>query len=249
MKYKSKHFSDDLYPKIICPVMENDFARVDEDFQKNVGLSACFSMPKFESVLSQAYEEKRDWLRRNYFPKNAIKNENANENNENADENKDLLDMHKIAAVVARCLLLHKPISFNIDEADIYIKKHEKNKDKLWLLDNYLINYKIAVDVALRITLYDLIDRLGTAEEEGQNKLKNMGHTLNKLSKMDNKFYLANDVLVPITHEPFYNSLVINLAINDVNKRDFDYLGFATICFQLQQYNVLKIEYDQLIQQ
>lgn len=247
MKYKSKHFSEVLYPKIICPVIKKDFASIDVDFQENVGVSACFLMPKFESVLSRAYEEKRDWLRRNYFPKSERDDENTD--NINTDKNKDLLDMHKIAAVVARCLLLHKPISFNIDEADIYIKRHKKDKDKLWLLNNYLINYKIAVDVALRITLYDLIDKLDSANKKGQSKLNNIHHTLIKLSEIDNKLYLADDVLVPITHEPFYNSLVINLAINDVNKRDFDYLGFATICFQLQQYNVLKFEFDQFSHQ
>lgn len=244
----SEHFSLHLYPKIIYSVMERDFAVIDNNFKTSTDLSACFLLPKFETKLSKIYEEKRDWLRQNYFPKNKVVDESItlNENSNSSHNDKALLDMHKIAAVVARCLLLHKPISFDIDKADKFIKKNLKGNDTTWLINNYLINYKIAVDVALKISMYDLFDKLGTVEEKGDGKLKDINYTLKQISRINNDFYLPNTTLLPITHEPFYNSLVINLAINDVNKRDFDYLGFATMCFQLQQYIVLKIEFDQL---
>lgn len=41
-----------------------------------------------------------------------------------------------------------------------------------------------------------------------------------------------------------YKRIILKLAINDANKRDFDYLGFATICFQLQQYEVLLKQFN-----
>lgn len=155
--------------------------------------------------------------------------------------------MHKIAAVICRSIIACKPFSFDTNSADRYKIKNKKNNDVNWIINNYLVNYKVAVNVALIIVFYDQIDRLdrnkaNLGKDRYQSIIKNI---------VDNGFVLYDKepFLLKFEHENFYNSLILNLAINDVNKRKFDYLGFATSMFQLQQYEILRIEYLQTLKE
>ena len=154
-----------------------------------------------------------------------------------------LLDMHKIAAVICRSILKLKPFAFDLGKANAYNIKFEKNNDLDWLIKNYLINYKVALDVACGITLYDIIHKLGQAKfNEDADKNKELLKTiLNNVASNGLEYYENCEYSIPNSHESFYKSLVVNLMINDTNQRDFDYLGFATACFQMQQYTVLSI--------
>lgn len=229
----SEHFIKKLYPIIIKPTIECIHAHLDKDFIKETSLVLNPST-SYPDDLAEIYEKKRDWLKKIYFPHTdyTVKN---------------LLDMHKIAAIVARCLLGKKAFAFNVSDANLFKENRNKNKDIEWLCNNYYANYKVAFDVAMGITLYDLLDRFRRAVNGETNCPKTELDIIKRseeqiLDLILNEglvYYQGEGVILPITHESYYHSMILNLAINDINGRDFDYLGFATNCFQIQHYTML----------
>lgn len=233
MKKISEHFNDSMWPIIIKPAIDNAMKASDFEFKQYVGLnSLSYSDEKeYKSRLSSLYERKREWLKKNYFGF--------------ADpHDKKRLDMHKIAAIICRCIIGCKPFSFDISKANEYKERRGKNEEIDWIIDNYFINYKVAVNTALAITLYDLIDKLG--EEAKKKPIIDVAGTLSNIIEQGFDLYQNKPFLLKSDHELFYKSIILDIAINDINKRDFDYLGFAALCFQVQQYEVLRCEYLRL---
>lgn len=245
----SVHFNKYLLPDIIKPTILAIESNMDENFKNAVGFYNYVNDDGYIQKLSDCYEEKREWLKDAYF-------------GDNIDDN-SLLDMHKIAAVLCRSILSFKPFAFDISKANRYKNRVEKElrKDKTktenqiknellyWTINNYWSNYKVAIDIALCATYFDLVDKLGEME---QDQSKNIYHIdivdmLKHLTENGLDTYKKNTTPIPLSHETFYWSLIINLAINDTNQRDFDYLSMATICFQIQQYSVLLRQYQKLI--
>lgn len=219
MKNISEHFDDHLWPKIISRAIDNAEKYIDKDFSEYVQLNRINSY-NYKINLSLLYEEKRDWLKQIYF--------GTFKSNEDR-----CLDMHKIAAIICRSIIGCKPFAFNVKKANEYKSRNNLDNDLNWIIDNYYINYKVAVNCAFAICLYDLFDKLR------ENNINNHNDEL-VASFSSNGFDMYETSLLKSAHETFYKSVIINLAINDNSKRDFDYLGFATICYQLQQNEVLK---------
>lgn len=222
MKNFSEHFDNSLWPKIIIKAIENAEKHIDNDFARYVQFEKINSVD-YKKNLSSLYENKRDWLKRIYF------------GNFKSDEER-CLDMHKIAAIICRSIIGCKPFTFDVQKANEYKKTHNLDKNLEWIIDNYYINYKVAINCAFAICLYDLFDKLGESNTENRN---------DKLISMfsNEGFDMYNTSILKSEHETFYKSVIINLAINDSNKRDFDYLGFATMCYQLQQNEVLRRQF------
>lgn len=222
MKSFSEHFDNSLWPKIIIKAIENAEKHIDKDFAKYVQFEKINSFD-YKKNLSFLYENKRDWLKRIYF------------GNFKSDEER-CLDMHKIAAIICRSIIGCKPFTFDVQKANEYKRSHDLNKNLDWIIDNYYVNYKVAINCAFAICLYDLFDKLGESNTENQND--------ELISIFSNEgFDMYNTSILKSEHETFYKSVIINLAINDSNKRDFDYLGFATMCYQLQQNEVLRRQF------
>lgn len=228
----SEHFDDSLWPLVIKPAIENANKKIDPSFAEYVGSNCLFfndkSEGEYKSQLSSLYERKREWLKKIYF-------------GFAKPDDKKLLDMHKIAAIICRCIIGCKPFSFDVSKANEYKEANGKNEQLDWIIDNYFVNYKVAVNCAFAITMYDLIDKLG--KEEKNDPIIDVPDIVQKLSKEGFDLYQAEPFLLKSDHETYYKSMILDTAINDINKRDFDYLGFAASCFQLQQYEILRCEY------
>lgn len=154
------------------------------------------------------------------------------------------LDGHKIASILCRSIMGVKPFSFDTDKAKKYIEDNQLENDRKWLVNNYLVNYKVAVDSAFGLTMFDLLNKLDTPELFEAF----YGFSPDSLKKeifKNGKLSYYNLPIMRQLHAPFYESVIANMAINDINNRNFDYLGFATILFQLQQYNVLDCAFRQ----
>lgn len=236
MEKLSEHFNDSLWPIVIKSAIENAKKNIDSDFTQNVDFTCLLDKfeSEYEQKLSILYERKREWLKRIYFgfaPSNHEKR----------------LDMHKIAAIICRCIVGCKPFSFDVFKANKYKEEKNKNEELDWIIDNYFVNYKVAVNSALAITMYDLLDKLG--EEKNKTPIIDIENTLSKLTSKGFDLYQEKPFLLRSDHEFFYKSMVLNVAINDINKRHFDYLGLAASCFQLQQYEVVRCEYNKLLKQ
>lgn len=236
---KSLHFEETLLPTIIDPVIEDVYNHIEKEFKEKTELrnKRDEHAEQYIKKLCFVYEQKRDWLRDVYWGSKSKYSKN------------EYVDMHKIAAVLCKALVLVKPFQFNLEKAEEEKEKHGCNYQELsddsmkWLVNNYLCNYKVAVDVALLITFYDFIDKLHDSykeksiEELKESNYKDILLDLTKKRRLDcyePSFFIQS-------HAPFYDSLIYDVAMNDINNRDFDYLGFANICFQLQQYNIMKI--------
>lgn len=240
----SAHFNNKLLPMIIEPVIKNVYQNMDNTFIQNTRLINKHEKfhDSYVEKLCEIYEQKRDWLRDIYWgtQSKAFKD--------------DYVDMHKIAAVLCRALVIVKPFQFDLVKAEQEKENHCCSDQPLtsaaleWLVNNFLCNYKVAVDVALLITLYDFVDRLydsysnlqkSDIDETTKKYYKSILETLNEKCRLD----CYDDPVLEQNHASFYHSLIYDIAMNDINNRNFDYLGFANICFQLQQYNILKIMY------
>lgn len=230
---ESVHFSNYIYPKAVSPIIEAIRKKVDDEFKKQARFSLYMEEKEYERELSRVYEEKREWLKQIYFCENRF-----------SMPEKPLLDMHKIAAVICRSMIKMKPFAFDIEKANDYILNANKQEDLDWLINNYLVNYKVAFDSALMLNLYDLINRLSYMDLSDKSLLDNPKDIREKflkyLAKKGFYYYKEVPLNIPYSHEKFYKSSIINLAINDINKRDFDYLGFATNCFQIQQNTIFE---------
>jgi len=231
MAILSEHFNDALWPLIIKPTIESADKDIDPEFKDFVEVDSFVNMDDYKTKLSTLYERKRDWLKRIYF-------RYAQPNDET------LLDMHKIAAIICRCIIGCKPFAFDVDAANKYKDNKNKNENLDWIINNYFVNYKVAVNCAISITLFDLFDRLG--EISKSQHIIDVKNILNSINEKGFDLYQREPMLLKTNHESFYKSIIIQTAINDINKRNFDYLGMATTCFQIQQYEVLRSEYLKL---
>lgn len=227
MKELSEHFNNYLWPKIISKSITNAEKKLDQEFTKYAKVESLVSKCENEYLenLCLLYENKRDWLKRIYFG-----NFKTNEDR--------CLDMHKIAAIICRCIIGCKPFSFDVQKANKYKKGKDLDDNLDWIIDNYFINYKVAVNCAFAIILYDLFDRLGEKSSTIESNNEEIVNLIKIFSKQGFDMYASS--ILNSEHETFYKSSILNLAINDSNKRDFDYLGFATICFQLQQSEIMR---------
>lgn len=227
MKELSEHFNNCLWPKIISKSITNAEENLDKKFAKYAEVKNLVSEceNKYQENLCLMYENKRDWLKKIYF------------GNFKTDEDR-CLDMHKIAAIICRSIIGCKPFSFDVKKANKYKKEKDLDDNLDWIIDNYFINYKVAVNCAFAIILYDLFDRLGEKSSIIESNDEEIVNLIKVFSEQGFDMYTSS--ILKSEHETFYKSSILNLAINDSNKRDFDYLGFATICFQLQQSEIMR---------
>jgi hypothetical protein len=221
-------FRSMIYNKAVLPSVSDADKRVSSEFKEYCGLVNVAEKSTYPSKLELFYIEKREWLKDIYWG--------------DAKDGEDKLDLHKLSGVLCRSIIGNKPFAFNFDKAQEYITENKKQDDINWLVDNLYINYKVAFDAAMALTLFDLVKRLGDAKEESYPYASDLIKKIGRNAKLD--YY---DEPFQQTHETFYNSLVMDLALNDLNGRDFDYLSFASICFQLQQYNVVKFELSSIL--
>lgn len=178
----------------------------------------------YRKRLKKIYTQKREWLKEIYLPH----------------EENPLLDFHKLAAVICRSILQEKPIRFNVQDAISYAKKRwpqEKGKRENtrentdeermdWFIDNIYVNYKIAFIAGLGIGYIDLYAQLKETEQKALKEQLAQEEQFASYPKSAN-------------HESFFNSMILALAKNEINNRSFDYLGFATNVYQLQQYTLM----------
>ena len=222
---------DEIYEYVVSPSI--DFALnggcLKTEFISTTSL-VKESEPEYHKHLKKFFIEKVKWLKTIYW-KDQLQN--------GLD-----LDGHKIASILCRSIIGIKPFSFDTKKAEKYIESNGLESNREWLINNYLVNYKVAVDSAFGLTMFDLLNKLDTP----QLFESFYGFKPDLLKNEIFKNGKLNYYTLPIIrqrHAPFYESVIANMAISDINNRNFDYLGFATTLFQLQQYNVLDSAFRQ----
>lgn len=201
---------DFFWDSVIAPIKARALQDVDPEFREFCDLEEKLD-DDYKRELSNIYKEKREWLKEIYMPH--YKN--------------PLLDFHKIGAVLCRSIIKNKPFKFDVCKAENYVKaKFEDTKEDNteWFVNNLYINYKVAFYVSVGIIFLQLLRFLiDNGEQLAALSLNNRGTLF---------FYKGND-----RHENFQNSTILALMKNDIMNRNFDYLTYAIMLYQLEEYN------------
>lgn len=236
MKYiTDAHFSDSfvtsfnfIWEKIIYPTIQAAGKEIDEDFKKASHCDLAYAnIEKYKLALMDFYHEKRQWLKSVYLPH----------------EEHPLLDVHKLGAILCRSMLAYKPFYFDFDAATQYVlHKYANENDEQnhieWFVDNIYVNYKVAFYASVGMIYLELL----YSYKGDDNVPINPGAFEYFISRKVLDFYDKSE-----RHDSFENSCIIALQKNDVLGRSFDYLTYAIMLFQLEQYNRMKYSTVQMI--
>lgn len=148
---------------------------------------------------------------------------------------KGILDLTKIASVICFCLVKHK--IFVYDQVDDAFENEFTEKD---VISTLLINYKLAFYSALNITFISLIN--DCKEKKAYDKrFYNEDKSDELIEKLKKRLSLKMFAYGSEHYDNFIVANIKNLAFLDMNKFDFDFMGFAIILESLKEYNKIAL--------
>lgn len=234
---KDERSFDDIWARVVSPVIDACVKGFDVDFLSQTGLQFRDKVG-YKAEIERTYKQKRDWLKCEYLPY----------------ELHPSLDMHKLGAILCRCIIGNKFFSFDVRAAEkMQIAKHKDDEishsDLLaWEINNIYVNYKLAFLVAEGIAYEDLLFWAQSAINEAQEKINNPVFAEEKdentkqvvlfssfMKKLMNNMELCRYYSAGM-HDDFVSSMIVSLMKTDCLQRDFDYLMLATILFQWQEF-------------
>lgn len=214
-----------FWKNLVLPTIKLVYDEIDPEFKERVNLCYAYDdLDLYKQDVMPFYLEKREWLKEVYLPH----------------EDHPKLDQHKLGAIWCRMLLAYKPFYFNYEKAVKYVnerfKRLEKDEDSdpednsEWFVKNLYANYRAAYLVSTGIVyfylLYDCKEK-----KDLDDYLKEGGF----------EFFDTNGGLIGYPtregHSEFTSSCIIALEKNDINGRNFDYLTYAIMLYQLEYYN------------
>lgn len=214
-----------IFNNIISPIIDEIESEVDKNFKQDCQLKR----KDLNIVCNQCeifYQNKREELKRIFYGNKYT--------NEKLDDDTFCLDLHKIGAIICYSLIKYKVFSFVFDRNkfdslfDDSASKEEKTTD--WIINNVLVNYKLAFHFSVAFIYYKMIF---DANNENNIKLCNKLEKQRGLSLYKEKEHSESKK----KHESFANSVILDLFKRDVKGRSFDYFMYATLLFQLEEYN------------
>ena len=200
---------DQIFDYIVTPLINELPQYMDAEFKEFVGFKIKDSQKARESC-KIFYEAKKTELKKIFYGSKYTK----------ASENDLKFDIHKIAAIICSSLIKHKVFIFNDELAFQTIEQRGKFEDTSWIVDNALINYKLAFKVSIAMIYYKLL-------HESNDDTKKFFKSHNGLS-----LYKKRE-----DHESFENSVILDFAKRDIHGRSFDYFLYSAFLFQLEEYN------------
>lgn len=201
-----------IFESIVIPLIPQMEAEVDNEFKDSTG----FRIKDLNNIYTQCksfYERKKVELKKIFYgDKFSL-----------IDERTLLFDIHKVASISCYSLIKHKIFAFDDNSAFQFIKER-KIEDTTWIINNALVNYKLAFHVSVSMIYYKL---LYDANNQFNTLLTDAIKSQKRLSLYKTR----------TGHESFANSIILDLAKRDIHKRSFDYFLYSTILFQLEEYN------------
>lgn len=220
-----------FWDEIISPSIDKCQKDVSKKEKQMLNLSGM-DKEKYKNHLHALYKRKREWLKREYLP---------------AEGKSAVLDFHKLSAIMCRCIIGRKYFSFSVQDAsEFYRTIEESNKTKTQKLekeiDTIYINYKLAFLVSAGINYFDLLYKSKRIQvDEIDNYTKELlGNFIERLKENSQLFFYQKSS----HHDDFKSSIIVSLMKNDRLMRDFDYLGYAALMFQWQEYTKDQIFFE-----
>ena len=198
---------------LVQPIIKKVYSEVDQDFKVACDFDYAYSnQDEYKKNLHEFYRDKREWLKTVYMPH----------------EDSPKLDMHKLGAVLCRSLLNYKPFYLDYAKAEQYVVNRFNSADPSgnadWFFSNIYASYKVAFYASIGTSYLNLLYR---CKKNGDAPAYDFFNAQQCLST----YYKSK------THEDFDNSCMLALQKNDILCRDFDYLGYAILLYQLEQFN------------
>lgn len=212
---------------VVAPTLELVSKEVDADFKEAVGFDYAYNnLEEYKQAVKRYYREKRQWLKTYYLPH----------------EKTARLDQHKLGSLWCRTLLAYKPFFFDAEAAEKFVcakfpspkarsKSHECQDNSEWFVRNVYVNYRVAYLVSLGIVYIYLLFDCHEKDDSLPDYLKDGAYEY---------FLNKGNLRCPpprAGHTNFTASCIIALMKNDTNQRDFDYLSYATVLYQIEYYN------------
>lgn len=201
-----------IFKSIVTPLIPQIESEMDEKFK----LSTGFLIKDLNSVCKQCelfYERKKIELKKIFY----------GDRFSLSDESTLLFDIHKVASISCYSLIKHKIFAFDENNAVQFIKQR-KIEDTTWIINNALVNYKLAFHMSASMIYYKL---LYDANNQHNTELEKAIKSQKGLSLYRTR----------TGHESFANSVILDLAKRDIHKRSFDYFLYSALLFQLEEYN------------
>lgn len=203
-----EHF-DYIWDHIVCPVVDACLDEADKQFAEEFRLLKKQSRG-LKSGLHREYHAIREAVKCDYHSQNL----------------NGKLDMDKLAAVFCYALIKQKACTF--DNIDFSLEHDYSLISESYIVNNYLINYKIAFHVALGIAYLGFMRTLSARPEntsviealKTNGCLKLYDHTQNG-------------------HDSFFTVVVKGLLHCDLTGKDFDFLLFSNLLYGIEEYNYL----------
>lgn len=201
-----------IFENIVTPLIPQMSAEMDDAFVSSTG----FRIKDLSNCCAQCesfYERKKVELKKIFYgDKFSL-----------SDERILLFDIHKVASISCYSLIKHKIFAFDENRAVRFIRDR-KIEDTTWIINNALVNYKLAFHTSVSMIYYKL---LYDADKQFNIKLDNALKSQKGLSLYKTR----------VGHESFANSIILDLAKRDIHKRSFDYFLYSALLFQLEEYN------------
>ena len=224
---------DDFWERSIYPTIIRCQSEADQEYVNGASLYLK-EAEQYRKELKSIYIRKRNWLKKEYLPNDDIQR----------------LDFHKLSAIICRCLIGVKPFMFDVNSAmrflieskkESFIQRVGKSTIK-YQIDNIYINYKVAFYASASIAFDDLkywtLLQIYALKNSGRNDLiaayKELFVRLTNIKEF-------SEYPVSSCHDSFCDSMITSFVKTDLLKRDFDYLSFAAIMYQWQQYTKINL--------
>lgn len=202
----------------IEPLIETIMAQADGDFINTANLQRR-SREELHDISEKFFLQKRHELKCEYYGSNYKQNGTGG-----------LMDFHKLSSVLCRTLIEYKVFKFDID-CGIKMAGTKKSTDIDWFVKNTLINYRLAFYASV-VFLYQSMLFLYSDSDKG------LFDKLTKKKKLD-LYSTLNKIPENKVHASFENSVVLGLSKRDISGHSFDLLLYATMMYQLEEYNKL----------
>lgn len=203
-----EHF-EYIWERIICPVVDSCLDEADSQFADQFNLSKK-QTKSLKNSLHREYHANREAVKCDYHSQNV----------------NGKLDMEKLASVFCYALIKQKACTF--DNVDFSLDQDYSTIPESYIVNNYLINYKIAFHVALGIAYVGLMRSLSIKQDsadiyealKANGCLKLYDHTQDG-------------------HDTFFTVVIKSLLHCDLTGKDFDFLLFSNLLYGIEEYNCL----------
>ncbi len=192
----------------ITHIIQLVYKEVDEEF-KNFTSMTILNMNEIQRKCSSTFKRLENELKEEFYGLH-----------DNTREEKNL-SMAKHAAIICKCLILHKPIRFDTTKIVTYREmKKIKSSDTKWYVNNELVNYRIAFFSCMSFLFHAM-----ESTYKDLDALKMLGK-LRKNRKII--LYKLQDCMSGV-HEDYDKHLIMHLARLDKRNKEFDFIFINTL--------------------